>query len=444
MATLVNAATSRLFTALLCLAFGAGGYYLGQNPDPALAPSKIAPATAPASSNAENKSSTTSPTLASLEAGKGERPKVRDLIIQARAAMGSGLGMFTNMRGMIRAIAPLADLNPEEIQQALAEIEATVKEPQQKMMFYSMLLAQWAETDGPAALAFARDKAQGMGPMGSGITMQVVGSWARQDPEGAWKWWQGVRDSNERSAFGGPEGYLAGIFGGLAASSLDTAFSRLATLQEHEKQAALQGITMSAQTPAGRDALLARAGSLEPDLRSNLYRNIVGSWMMSDPDGALKWIDTLPAEDRGSITQQAGTMLMWSDPARGAEMMLKNADEKRLPQTYSQIVTQWASRDPQGAGEWLNQQPAGPQLDQARSSFAFQIAERDPGGAFEWAKAITEENTRNSAYQSIYNRLRGRNTERADAALEAAGLPKEVVSKIREQAAQNPGPGGPR
>jgi hypothetical protein len=440
----VNAATSRLFTAILCLAFGAGGYYLGQNPDPALAPARPATTAAPAAESTESKGATSIPTLASLEAGKGERPKVRDLIIQARAAMGGGMGMFTNMRGMIRAIAPLADLNPEEIQQALAEIETTVKEPQQKMMFYSMLLAQWAETDGPAALAFAKDKAQGMGPMGGGITMQVVGTWARQDPEAAWKWWQGVRDGNERTAFGGPEGYLAGIFGGLAASSLDTAFSRLATLQEHEKQSALQGITMNAQTPAGRDALLARAGSLEPDLRNNLYRNVVGSWMMSDPDGAMKWIDSLPAEDRGGITQQAGTMLMWSDPARGAELMLKNADEKRLPQTYSQIVTQWASRDPQAAGEWLNKQPAGAQLDQARSSFAFQIAERDPAGAFEWATAITDGNTRESAYQSIYNRLRGKSTERADAALDAAGLPKETAAKIREQAAQNPGPGGAR
>ena len=43
---------------------------------------------------------------AKFETAKGERPKVRNLIIQARAAMGSGLGMFTNMRGMIRAIAP--------------------------------------------------------------------------------------------------------------------------------------------------------------------------------------------------------------------------------------------------------------------------------------------------------------------------------------------------
>jgi hypothetical protein len=436
----MNSNSSRLLTVVLCLACAALGYFLGQSKDAPAAKSNAASSAVAPATTTETKATADTPTLATLDRDKGERPNVRQLVVQARAAMGSGMGMFMNMRGMIRAIAPLAELNPEEIQQALAEIEATVKEPQQKMMFYSMLLAQWAETDGPAAMAYAKEKIQGQGPMMGGIQMQVVGTWARKDPEAAWKWWQGVRDSGERTQFGGPEGYLAGIFGGLAQSSVDTAFSRLATLQDHEKQSALQGIAMTAMDSRNRDALLARASSLEPDLRGNLYRSIVGTWMMTDADGATKWIDSLPGDERKGVAQQAGQMLLWQDPARGAEMMLKNADEQSLPQTYSQIASQWANRDPQAAGEWLNKQPAGPPLDQARSSFAFTIAERDPAGAFEWAKAITDDNSRESAYTSIYSRLLQKGPERANAALEAAGLPADLAAKIRENT--KPAPGG--
>jgi hypothetical protein len=66
--------------------------------------------------------------------------------------------------------------------------------------------------------------------------------------------------------------------------------------------------------PRNRDALLARASSLDPDLRGNLYRTVVGSWMMTDADGATKWIETLPADERKGVVQQAGRCSLWSDP----------------------------------------------------------------------------------------------------------------------------------
>ena len=64
----------------------------------------------------------------------------------------------------------------------------------------------------------------------------------------------------------------------------------------------------------------------------------------------------------------------------------------------------------------------------------------DPAGAFEWAKAITDNNSRESAYGSIYSRLLQKGPERANAALDAANLPADLAAKIRENT--KPAPGG--
>ena len=106
-----------------------------------------------------------------------------------------------------------------------------------------------------------------------------------------------------------------------------------------------------------------------------------------------------------------------------------------MPQAYSRVVSQWAGRDPQAAGDWLNKQPQGPQLDDARRSFATAIAARDPSGAFDWAKAVQDDAKRVAAYEQVYRTLNAKNPASASAALDQAGLPADVAAKVRESVA---------
>jgi hypothetical protein len=384
---------------------------------------------------ADGASNEVEPRRTAASDSKTDRPPVKDIILQARAALGTGMSGFMNMRGMFKALAPLTDLTDAEIQEALAEVEQTVKEPQQKMMFYSMLLSQWAETDGPAALAYAKEKLQGQGPMMAGITMSVVGTWARRDPEAVWRWYLDARERGERGPMGGAEGYLAGIFNGMAASNIDAAFGRLGTLADHERQQAISGIAMSGMDPRVRDGLLTRAASLDASTRGSLYQGLIGTWMMTDADGATKWMATLPEDERKPLVTTAGSTMMFMNPEKGAELQIQNATEKELPQAYSRVVSQWAGRDPQAAGDWLNKQPQGPQLDDARRSFATAIAARDPSGAFDWAKAVQDDAKRVAAYEQVYRTLNAKNPASASAALDQAGLPADVAAKVRESVA---------
>ena len=120
------------------------------------------------------------------------------IIGQARLQMGGGMGGMMNIRGMLRAIAPIAELDDSQIQEALSEVEKSVREPQQKMMFYSLLLGQWAETDGRAAMAYAQEKL-GKGSMfDMGVTGSILSTWARREPDAVWKWMETERKDDGR------------------------------------------------------------------------------------------------------------------------------------------------------------------------------------------------------------------------------------------------------
>lgn len=360
---------------------------------------------------------------------KGAKPDVRLLIAQARLEMGSMGGMM-NIRGMFRAITPIVELDDAQLQEALAEVESSVREPQQKMMFYSILLGQWAETDGRAAMAYAQTKLEKGSMFDMGVTSSVLGAWARRDPDAVWKWFttEARDDGSERSRMVA----VSAMFAGLAANNLDSALARAGTLDEASRGMALNGIAGGMADDAARRRLLERTVSLPEEQRAQLRQSVLSQWTMMNPDEAVAWIRSLPAEEQKPLRASAGQRVMNVKPALGAELMLEDAVEKDRPQLYDQIAGQWAQMDARAAGDWLTKQPQGPELDGARASYARVIAQRDPAAALDWARAVQNEQQRTESVTSIYQLWRMKDAPAAEAALTAAGLPTAQVKQIRE------------
>jgi hypothetical protein len=362
----------------------------------------------------------------------GGKKNVANIIGRARVEMGSGMNGMMNIRGMLRAIAPLTELDDSQLQEALAEVEKTVREPQQKMMFYSLLLGQWAETDGPGALAYAEKNLKSKGPFDFGVRSSILGSWARQDPDAVWRWYQKEREKGASDP--NSQMMIASVFAGTAAKDLDLALSRLSSMDEQERQMALTGIAGTAGDERGRKRLLDRAEGLSPELRKPLQESVLRSWAMMEPEAAIKWIRSRPEEDQPGLRTAAGNMVMMSDPARGAELLLEGVAEKDKPRVYDTVVSQWAYRDPRAAAEWLTKQPQGVELDGARRTFASVVAQRDPSAAMDWAKSVVNEDQRNSSVQQIYSQWRAKDAAAADAALDASGIPAEKITAFRNAA----------
>ncbi len=371
--------------------------------------------------------------------GADGKPNLVALIARARQQFASGMGGMMNIRGMLRAIAPLAELDDSQLQDALAEVEKTVRDPQQKMMFYSLLLGQWAETDGKAALAYADEKLGSGSPFDMGVRGSILASWARRDPDGVWKWFQTERkdDGNDRT-----KGMLVSmVFAGMAANDLDTALQRIATLDDTTRGMAMSGIANSANSETARKRLLDRAQTLTPEQRNQIRQGVVSQWAMSDSDAAIQWIHSLPADEQKPVRDSAANMVLMMQPAKGADLLLEGAEEKDKPRLYDRVVGQWAWQDSKAAGEWLSKQPQGPELDDARRTYAMAVSQKDPSAAMDWAKSVQNPEQRSQSVEQIYQQWRGKDLAAANAALDATDLPAEKIKELKSAVTVKTGTG---
>ena len=196
---------------------------------------------------------------------------------------------------------------------------------------------------------------------------------------------------------------------------------------------ALNGIASSAADESSRSGVLARAAGLAPEQRAQIRQSIAGQWAMSDPDGAVAWMHSLPADEQKPVRESIGQMMLMTKPALAADVMMEGADEKDRPRLYDRIASQWGQQDARAAGEWLTKQPQGPELDGARRSFARVVAQRDPAAAFDWARSVQDEKQRTESVTQIYQIWRAKDAPAAQAALGSSGLSPEQVQQLREQ-----------
>jgi hypothetical protein len=319
----------------------------------------------------------------------GQEPKnIASLVAQVRVGIGNG-------DGSLHAFAPFLELDPAQIREALEEVEKTVKETSQRNMLYSVLLEEWARSDGAAAMAFAEEKLK---PKAAGIQGAILGRWARTDSDAAWRWYQA--DRQKISADPNARIMAQDLFRGMAAANVDSALARLGTLDAQERSLGIIGITNATGDQFARGRLLDRSASLEPDLRKQIGQQVVRSWAMNDAEAAVSWLRTRSQEEQADIRPALEKTVMMRDPQRGASLLLEVTPESERPRAYETIVENWAPRDPRGA--------------------------------MEWAKTVADTDQRAATVQRIYSHWKSKDTTAADAALAGSGLAPEQIAEIKQ------------
>lgn len=359
----------------------------------------------------------------------------REILAQARREMGPGMSSMMNPSTMFRALGPLMTLPASEIRAALAEVSATVTDPQQRAMFQSLLLSRWAEEDPKAALEYAEKLVSGGGPIEAQALMGVVSTWAKHEPDAAWNWYLKRRNSGEAPLGGnGFDASLIAIFGATAANDLDSALAKVSLLDDdNSRNMALMGIAFTAMDGEKRMEILERSKSIDPETGQSLRENVLSQWAQTEPDAVMDWLRSQSAEERAALTDRSAYALIGNNPEKAAAFLMEDATDDNLARRYSAIVGGWANRDPIAAGEWLNRQPKSPAQDQARMNFANQVVRMDPEAAMEWAKSITTEGTRQNSIRNVYQQWHRRDADAANAALGNSGLPAGKIDEIRKQ-----------
>lgn len=163
-------------------------------------------------------------------------------------------------------VAAATRIDPAQARDAVAAAQDL--SPEQRRLAVRAVAGVWAQTDGPAAIAYAKSA-------GSGDAVGIAYlNWASKDPARAAA--QAAGEDAETLAKIGPQ--IAGLWA------------------HHEPQAAAEWL----------GKLPVQAGA------ERAWGEVAGSWAQADPRGALDWAMTLPADGaaRAAAVQSAATS--WS------------------------------------------------------------------------------------------------------------------------------------
>lgn len=295
-------------------------------------------------------------------------------------------------------------MNPSQIQEALAELEAMGGNSQNNMVIGMMLINLWAKQDGKGALDYSlASKNQMM--KGMGVMTGMMG-WVKNDPQGAWDWYEENKDGVAKSGMMG--GQLGGMmFAALAQRDMDGAFAKMGDLNRQEKQSALTMIGMQTFMDDEKRANFVRnIEKLEDkELRDSSLQSMVTMWAFQDPQGAVEFIDSREwsEEARGMLYTQVTAGWSNSNPAEAINWRLEHLGEgEKKGDVVAGSFAQWMTRDPVEARDWLEAQPPELRTDQLYQQTAQQLQWNQKfDEAAGWAEGIENVDVRNNAYRSL-------------------------------------------
>ena len=97
------------------------------------------------------------------------------------------------------------------------------------------------------------------------------------------------------------------------------------------------------------------------------------------------------------------------------------------------IISAWANNDPEGAGKWLATLPAGKSREQAVQSYVSQISHSNPELAAPWVDSITNEQQRWSQMEQIARNWMRNDSNAARTWLANSSLPDDRKQRLLKE-----------
>lgn len=252
---------------------------------------------------------------------------------------------------------------------------------------WKLLDAQPAELRAPLrqALAYFWSRIDPQAALAAGLTLPrtrdrgdlvrpILSNWGRTDPQAA------LAAARQMPAGEQRETALQSVIIGLADQNPTAARLLLTNLSAGEPLDLAQVIVCCRLAPLdaeGAAALFERAG---PTYRGQCLRAVARAKASRGLPEAVAWAQTLsaPEEQEAALGEVAG---QWgeSEPAKAADFVMSQPDEKTRQRLASSLVSAWAYKDGAAASAWVLALPDGPlrkkALEDLEGSWGFQDPE---------------------------------------------------------------------
>jgi len=291
-------------------------------------------------------------------------------------------------------------------------------------------LLSWAADDPQAALDYAmknlklRRQEQAIGA--------ILGEWTKRNPEAAWNWATNKVANNPQ--------YIDEVLSQLGKTDSSAAWDFAITFAASHTNAArstyvgaLRGMTYAGDFATAAQ-YLQNDKLLSTDDRTAVASLLIASeWGLHNPEQAVNWANSLPADDpaRDQVMAQLGMSWSSTDPSSAADFGAQLPTGDARQQVVARAVDNWIDSDPAAVTKFLSELPSSSDFDAAFERTATHPAIAiNPINAISLAQAITDPELRTQAFTKIIGAWMQRDPSAATSYLQNT---TDLSSQMRSQ-----------
>ncbi|HBM78280.1 MAG TPA: hypothetical protein DD438_09220 [Verrucomicrobiales bacterium] len=235
----------------------------------------------------------------------------------------------------------------------------------------------------------------------------AVSGWAASNPEALAQEYS--KDPNE---FGmGPGGRGRGdtaamIAGEWAKQNPEGALKWAQTLDEREAADAISGIFNELSQQDPQEALR-MAATLNDNDRGDAYESIAESWAISDYAAADRWINSLSSDEQGKVRFAAIESLANASPSQAAQETTKLPAGEERDELVAEVSREWARQDAPSAFEWLTESGSDNAVEEGIGRVVGALAREDPERVLDYIDSRDAGEVRDNAVQGYVYGNRG-------------------------------------
>jgi|GEM_PF-1250565 len=296
----------------------------------------------------------------------------------------------------------------------------------------NLFLRAWGRVDGGAAVLHATKG--GTELKARSKTLAALAGWATTEAHSTRAWLEALPDTAPREAliYGLLDGWSTVNFPAAASyaesrprSESRNSFRELLL----ERSLALGGVTAAQQWFTG----------IPDDEHNSLYKQrafdeVIRSMLYRDPAAAAQWLAQQGGRaylTAGPITETAAKLAQTA-PLEALRWLenFRAAPDGAVKDGVATVMKDWAKRDVNAAGLFLQGQSQHPQYDAMAGSFAQAIAKSNPQAALAWAQSLRDESARTAAQNAVAKGWLRQEPDAAKAWFYSGGYKDEWVKEM--------------
>lgn len=298
----------------------------------------------------------------------------------------------------------------------------------------NLFLRAWGRVDGGAAVAFTTKG--GTELKAKSKTLAALAGWAATDASSTRAWLEGLPDTAPR------EELIYGLLDGWSTVSFAAAASYAESRPRSQARDGFRELLLERSLALGGVPAAQQWFQSIPDNEHNsLYKQrafdeVIRSMLYRDPAAAAQWLAQQGGRaylTAGPITETAAKLAQTA-PLEALRWLenFRVAPDGAVKAGVATVMTDWAKRDVNAAGLFLQGQAQHPEYDALAGSFAQAVAKSDPRSALAWAQSIHDETARSAAQDAVGKVWLRQEPDAASAWLVAAGYTEERLKHLQE------------